>query len=67
VVPQLSGGWLISTQPKQATASSGSWKHNYLTKKRQAGHANKQSMYSLMSMGSSHIHKYYEYEKILSS
>ncbi len=34
VVPQLSGGW----------------QHNYSTKTRQAGHANEQSLYSLMSM-----------------
>jgi hypothetical protein len=34
VVPQLSGGW----------------QRNYSTKTRQAGHANEQSMYSLMSM-----------------
>jgi len=33
--PQLSSGW---------------W-HNYSTKTRQAGRANEQSMYSLMSMG----------------
>jgi hypothetical protein len=34
VVPQLSGGW----------------QHNYSTKTRQAGHANEQPMYSLISM-----------------
>jgi hypothetical protein len=34
VVPQLSSGW----------------RHNYLTKARQVGHANEQSMYSIMSM-----------------
>ncbi len=28
----------------------GGWRHNYLTKTKQAGHANEQSMYSLMSM-----------------
>jgi hypothetical protein len=35
VAPQLSGGW----------------RHNYSTKTRQAGCANEQSMYSLISMG----------------
>jgi len=34
VVPQLCRGW----------------QHNYSTKTRQAGHANEQSMYALMSM-----------------
>ncbi len=34
VVPQLSSGW----------------QHNFSTETRQAGHANEQSMYSLMSM-----------------
>jgi hypothetical protein len=34
VTPQLSGGW----------------QHNYATKTRQAGFANEQSIYSLMSM-----------------
>ncbi len=29
----------------------GNRQHNYSTKTRQAGHANEQSMYSLMSMG----------------
>jgi len=35
VAPQLSSGW----------------QHNYSTKTRQTGHAIKQSMYTLMSMG----------------
>ncbi len=30
---------------------SGGWRHNYSTKTRQTGHANEQSMYSLISMG----------------
>jgi hypothetical protein len=29
---------------------SGDWQHNYSTKTRHEGHANEQSMYSLMSM-----------------
>jgi hypothetical protein len=29
---------------------SGGWQHNYSTKTRQAGHANEQPMYSLISM-----------------
>jgi hypothetical protein len=35
VVPELSGGW----------------QHNYSTKAKQVGHANRQSMYSVMFMG----------------
>jgi hypothetical protein len=38
VAPQLSSGW----------------QHNYSTKTRQAGRANEQSMYSLMSMFAAH-------------
>jgi len=30
---------------------SSDWQHNYSTKTRQAGHGNRQSMYSLISMG----------------
>ncbi len=30
----------------------GSWRHNYSTKTRQAGHSNEQAMYSLMSISS---------------
>jgi hypothetical protein len=33
-----------------ATQLSSGWQHNYSTKTRLAGRANKQSMYSLMSM-----------------
>ncbi len=35
-----------------APQQSSRWWHNYSTKPRQAGHANEQSMYSLMSMAS---------------
>jgi len=41
VAPQLSSGW----------------QHNYSTKTRQAGHANEQSMYSLMSMSATMMDK----------
>jgi hypothetical protein len=41
VVPQLSSGW----------------EHNYTAKTRQAGHANEQSMYFLMSMGHFYLWK----------
>jgi hypothetical protein len=34
-----------------ATQLSGGWQHNYFTKIWQTGHANDQSMYSLMSVG----------------
>jgi hypothetical protein len=43
VAPQLSRGW----------------RHNYSTKTRQAGPANEQSMYSLMSMMPSHSELFY--------
>jgi hypothetical protein len=42
VVPQLSSGW----------------QHNYSTKNKAGNHANKQSMYSLLSMGQIYKEKF---------
>jgi hypothetical protein len=38
---------------------SSGWRHNYSTKTRQAGWANEQSMYSIMSMGIFFKHQHY--------